>query len=152
MPEVNIKTLLTGGPRPHGIPPVDHHRASLGLPSVSASHSHNFSSLCIIQYLFFSLFLLFNQIFSMWHCTKNSTLLSLETAVIFSCPFSVYRCPSSHIREQLSTEWADEGKASPDKIPSQVPLTSGSCHLPLHSYQTNPSCPAWKAACCSSPH
>lgn len=129
VPEVNIKTLLAGGLRPHGIPLVGPHRASLGLPSLSLG----VTILTLDPFVSYStcfFHLLFNQTFSMWHCTKISTLLSLETAAIFPSPFSVYRCPSSHRREQLSTRGGDKGKASPDKISSQVPLTSGSCLLP----------------------
>lgn len=75
----------------------------------------------------------------MLYCTKNSTLLVLETAAVFSSPFSVYGCPSRHRREHLSAEWAEKGEASPDKMP----LTSGSCHLP--STLTKPTLPVLHA-------
>lgn len=94
-----LKHCLLEAQKPHGIPLVGRHWANMGLPSLSLPAilpTLDPSTSCSTC---FSSFLLLNQTFCMWHCTKNSALLSLETAAIFSSPFSVYRCPSSHRRE-----------------------------------------------------
>lgn len=132
-PEVNIKTLLAGGPRPSGIPLVGPHSANRGLPSLCLPATLPTSDPFVSYITCFLIIPSVQPNILYVALYKNSTLLSLETAAIFSSPlyiFNVYRCPSRHRREQLSIGWVDEGKASTDKIPCQVPLTSGSCHFP----------------------
>lgn len=91
-----------------GFPLVDPHPASLFLPL----------SFCLTK------------------CSLHGTVLEVQLYCLwrqqqyFPSLFSVFRYPPCHRRGQLWSGWADGGKASPNKEPSQMPLVSDSCHLP----------------------
>lgn len=116
-------------PRPSGIPLVGPHRASLGASLfVSACHPPNFSAFCIIQYQFFHL-----SFYSAKH-SLCGTVLKIQLYCLWRqqqyFPLHLV-CTDVHLAtEENSYQLGDKGKASPDKIPSKVPLTTGSCHLP----------------------
>lgn len=113
------KHCLLEAQKPHGIPLVGGHRANLGFPSLSLLAIPPTLDPSASYSTWFSSFLLFNQTFSMWHCTKNSALLSLETAAILSSPFSAYRCPSSHRRECYQLDEQMREKHAQTRCPPQ---------------------------------
>lgn len=96
-PEVNIKTLLAGGPRPSGIPLVGPHSANRGLPSLCLPATLPTSDPFVSYITCFLIIPSVQPNILYVALYKNSTLLSLETAAIFSSPLYIFNVYNVHL-------------------------------------------------------